>query len=163
MNRRYDYVGPAEIRDAVRPNSGGRPITSPDDLAAWMNEQEQAERENPFTFVIDISGTLRVAPQRSEHVACAGGAPVLSAGEITFSHDGSHWLVTEISNQSTGYCPDASSWGAVEAALDRASIRHPGGFTHPIVFRLCPQCRQRNIVKDDDFFCAICEAPLPAT
>ncbi|MFB4307355.1 hypothetical protein [Actinomadura sp. GTD37] len=82
MNRRYDYVGPAEIRDDVRPDNGGRPITSLDDLAAWLNGQRQAEREDPFTFVIDVDETLRVAPQRSEHVACAGGGPVLSAGEI---------------------------------------------------------------------------------
>jgi hypothetical protein len=120
VNRRYDYVGPAEIRGELRSSSGGRPV------------------------------------------ACAGGDPVLSAGEITFSQDDGRWPVLEISNQSTGYCPDVGSWGAVAAALDRAAIHHPGGFTHPIVFRLCLQCRQRNIVKDDHFFCAICEAPLPS-
>lgn len=163
MNRRYEYVGPAEIRDHVRSDIGGRPITSLDDLAAWLNEQGRAEREDPFTFVIDVNGTLRVAPQRSEHVACAGGDAVLSAGEITFSRDGGRWLVVEISNQSTGYCPDIPSWVAVEAALDRADIHHPGCFTHPIVFRLCLRCRERNIVKDDHFVCALCEAPLPST
>lgn len=26
--------------------------------------------DEPFTFVIDLDGTLRLAPRRSEHVAC---------------------------------------------------------------------------------------------
>jgi hypothetical protein len=109
-----------------------------------------------------MNGILRLAPQRSEHVACAGGGPVLSAGEITFAEDHGHWRADEISNQPTGYCPDPTSWTAVQAALDRAGLRHPGAFTHPIVFRRCPQCRQRNIVKDDHFVCAVCQAPLPS-
>ena len=37
----------------------------------------------PITFVIGVDGVLRVADRRSEHVACAGGGDVLSAGELT--------------------------------------------------------------------------------
>ena len=92
------------------------PITSHDDLAAWLNEQPGSERSEPFTFVIDMTGILRLAPQRSEHAACAGGGPVLSAGEITFAEDHGHWRADEVSNQSTGYCPDLTSWTAVQAA-----------------------------------------------
>jgi hypothetical protein len=29
-------------------------------------------------------------------------------------------------------------------------------------FRRCPQCDERNLVREDDFACAICEAELPA-
>lgn len=159
----YNYVGPAEILDQVRPGRHGRAITSHDDLAAWLEEQNEHEREEPFTFIVDLNRTLRLAPQRSEHVACAGGNPVLSAGEITFAQQQNHWLVREISNQSTGYCPDVTSWAAVETTLDRAGLGHPHTFTNPIVFRRCPQCRQRNIVKDDHFACAVCDAPLPST
>lgn len=161
--RHYHYVGPADIRDRVASDGHGRSITSHDELIAWMAEQPADERDEPFTFVIDTTGTLRLAPQRSEHVACAGGEPVLSAGEITFAGDREHWLVHEVSNQSTGYCPDPTSWTAVQAALARAGLDHPGAFTHPIVFRRCSQCRQRNIVKDDHFVCAVCQSPLPST
>lgn len=156
-------MGPAEILDQVRDGRRGSAITSYDDLAGWLAAQDEREWEAPFTFVVDLAGTLRLAAQRSEHVACAGGEAVLSAGEITFTLDGGRWLVSEISNQSTGYCPDVTSWPAVEAALDVAGLDHPRAFTYPIVFRRCPRCHQRNIVKDDHFVCAICEAPLPST
>jgi hypothetical protein len=65
------------------------------------------------------------------------------------------------SNQSTGYCPDPDCWPAVAAALDRAGIPHPGRFTVEVIFRRCPSCGERNLVKDDWFVCALCEAELP--
>ncbi|MEU6730442.1 hypothetical protein ABZ917_42625 [Nonomuraea wenchangensis] len=34
-----------------------------------------------------MDGVLLLAPRRSEHVACAGGRPVLSAGEISFARE----------------------------------------------------------------------------
>ncbi|MFI0445011.1 S1 RNA-binding domain-containing protein [Actinomadura sp. 6N118] len=160
--RRYRYVGPDEIRAQVRSEGMGHPITSRDDLATWIARQDGQEQEEPFTFVIDETAALRLAAQRSEHVVCAGGEPVLSAGEITFARTGDGWRVSEISNQSTGYCPDVSSWNAVQAALDNAGLDHPGAFTVPIVFRRCLHCGQLNIVKDDHFYCAVCDEPLPA-
>ncbi|MDN3358888.1 hypothetical protein [Actinomadura sp. DC4] len=156
--RRYRYVGPLDVLAAVRPGREGRAIGSQDDLAAWLGLQGSSE---PFTFVVDLAGVLRLAPRRSEHVACAGGSAVLGAGEITFARDGERWAVEDISNQSTGYCPDLTSWAAVRHALDRAGLAHPGRFTAPIVFRLCPGCHERNLVKDGHFACAICGAALP--
>ncbi|WP_433324668.1 hypothetical protein [Spirillospora sp. CA-294931] len=155
----YRYVGPAEIADALPPGSGGHAIGSPSALAAWAAATDLAE---PFTFVVGLDGVLRLAPRRSEHVACAGGGPVLGAGEITLARDGAGWAVTEISNQSTGYCPDPGCWPEVAAALDRAGLARPGGFTQPFVFRRCPGCGERNLVKDADFTCALCEADLPS-
>jgi hypothetical protein len=38
--------------------------------------------------VIDAKGNLLLAERCSEHVACAGGGPVLSAGEIFFRVSG---------------------------------------------------------------------------
>jgi len=61
------------------------------------------------TFVIDQSGTLLVADRQSEHVACAGRQPVLSAGEMTFLVSGKVVEMAEVSNQSTGYCPEPES------------------------------------------------------
>src|SRR5512139_1848266 len=107
---RYRYVGPAEILAVVRPGCAGLPIRSSGELSGWLLSRDTGERTEPFTFVIDLAGVLRLAPQRSEHVACAGGEPVLSAGEIRFEHHGGQSAVMEISNQSTGYCPDVTSW-----------------------------------------------------
>jgi len=156
--RRYRYVGPLDVLAAVRPGSEGQAIGSLSDLGAWLGAHEPDE---PFTYVVDLAGVLRLAPRRSEHVACAAGAPVLGAGEITFAREAGRWTVGEVSNQSTGYCPDLTSWAAVRHALDRAGVAHPGGFTLPIEFRRCPECHERNLVKDHDFVCALCGADLP--
>ncbi|MFC0041928.1 hypothetical protein [Actinomadura rayongensis] len=141
----------------------GHPITSPADLTEWLARQDASDRREPFTFVIDQSTTLRLAPRRSEHVVCAGGAPVLSAGEITFEPDGTGWRVSEISNQSTGYCPEPHFYAAVQSALDAAALDHPGRFTVPFIFRRCESCSQFNVVKDDHYVCAICDEPLPTS
>ncbi|WP_285497246.1 hypothetical protein [Actinomadura sp. NBRC 104425] len=98
----YEYVGPEEIARRVD-GVVGRPVRSPADLDQWLAER----RDEPFTFVVDAGGTLLLAPRRSEHVACAGARPVLAAGEIAFAADGGRWAANEITNQSTGYCPDA--------------------------------------------------------
>ncbi|MEE1782508.1 hypothetical protein PUR71_06170 [Streptomyces sp. SP17BM10] len=141
-----------------------------------MNERTAAELAEPFTFVVGLSGFLRLAPRRSEHVVCAGGESVLSAGEIRFEQgdfersdfersDGagfSGWTAAEISNQSTGYCPDVVSWPAVAAALERIGVRHSGGFTYGVVFRRCPGCRGLNVVREGSFVCVFCDGDLPA-
>jgi hypothetical protein len=80
---------------------------------------------------------------------------------MTFAHAETGWRVTDVTNQSTGYCPDPDSWSAVSRALDRARVPHPGDFTDKVVFRRCPACAERNIVRDDDFTCALCNSALP--
>ena len=146
--RRYAYVGPADIR--ARGGAPGTPIRSRADLGAFASGE-------PLTFVVDTNGVLRVADRRSEHVACAGGGEVLSAGELTPAGG----AIVDISNQSTGYCPEPESWPAVASALDAAGIAHPGRFTFEVVFRRCTKCRERNLVKDDWFECAMCGSALP--
>ena len=91
----------------------------------------------------------------------AGGWDVLAAGEMTFVPAGSGWHVVEVTNQSTGYCPDPDSWPAVGRALDRLAVQHPGDFTDKVVFRRCPTCGERNIVREDDFTCGLCDSALP--
>jgi DNA-directed RNA polymerase subunit RPC12/RpoP len=156
--RAYRYVGPPEVLAQVRAETQGRPIATHADLESWL---ASCGDEDPFTFVIDVDGVLRLASRRSEHVVCAGGEEVLAAGEIAFAGDGGGWVVSEVSNQSTGYCPDPDCWPAVADALDRAGVPHPGEFTAPLVFRRCPACAQRNLVKDADYVCAVCGAELP--
>ncbi|MFC7548727.1 hypothetical protein [Plantactinospora sp. GCM10030261] len=158
--RSYRYVGPVDVL-ASGSREDGRRIDSAGDLAEWLATLNPAERAEPHTFVVDDTGGLRLAPRRSEHVACAGGRPVLSAGEITFARQDTGWTVTEVSNQSTGYCPEPSSWPVVAAACDRAGLPHPGGFTTAFEFRRCSACGQLAIVKDDDLTCAACGGELP--
>ncbi|MGW5636774.1 hypothetical protein [Streptomyces sp. NPDC003832] len=160
--RSYGYVGPVELKDEVRADGGGRRIGSASDFAGWVAEQTAAELAEPFTFVVDVDGVLRLAPRRSEHVACAAGGRVLSAGEIGFVREAGRWAVSEVSNQSTGYCPDVTSWAQVARALDAVGLRRPSGFTHEIVFRRCPDCQEHNIVRENDFVCVFCGGALPA-
>jgi len=86
----------------------------------------------------------------------------LSTGLIFFALDRNDVRVAEITNQSTGYCPEPESWPAVAQALDRAGIEHPGEFTTVCVFRRCEGCGSRNIVKDGWFHCDVCGRALPA-
>ncbi|MFF8654568.1 hypothetical protein [Streptomyces huasconensis] len=156
----YEYVGPAEIRDSI-PLEGGCRVRSTEDLDRFMASREPDERGELFTFVIDVSGDLRVAPRRSEHVACAGGGMVLAAGEIGFSPSPGRWAVTYASNQSTGYCPSPTSWPAVRRALEQAGIEPGSGFTHPVIFRRCTTCHEWNTVKELFFVCVFCDSDLP--
>lgn len=71
-------------------------------------------------------------------------------------------MVTQISNQSTGYCPEPTSWATVAPALDRAGLPVPDDFTDVFGFRRCPDCGQINIVKDDHYACGVCGSRLPA-
>ena len=158
MMRRYHYVGPAELRSL--PRTVSVVLAAPADLDRWLAEQRGPEVDEPFTFVVTLDGALRLAPRRSEHVTCADGQDVLAAGEMAFVKTGGGWAVGSVSNQSTGYCPDPSSWPAVAAALERAGIGHPGSYTSEIVFRMCGACGERTIVRDGDFTCALCDSAL---
>lgn len=86
-----------------------------------------------------------------------------AAGEMTIIDlDGDRPRVTEVSNQSTGYCPEPDCWPAVQLALELAGIFHPESWTASFIFRSCPSCGERNLVKDDWYVCALCDAPLPS-
>lgn len=150
--RRYAYVGPEAIRERHAGDAPGTPIRSAAELARLTTSTIV------LTYVVTLDGVLRVADRRSEHVACAGGGPVLAAGELTATHAGA---VIEASNQSTGYCPEPSCWTALRDALERAGIEHPGQLTREFVFRRCPACHERNLVKDGWFECSLCGAELP--
>ena len=162
MDRLYQYVGPKEIRNRVIESNRGFHPDTVSELRDWLGKLTKDRRPDgaiTLTFVIDETAKLRLAPRRSEHVACAGGGRVLSAGEMTFSSELDE--VVEVTNQSTGFCPEPSSWPHVERELDRLGILHPGQFTSRVTFRKCPRCGQRNLVKDDWFQCETCGADLP--
>ena len=143
---------------------GGRHIGSPSELRSLLSEgYGPAARKELIaaTFVIDAEGRLRLADRHSEHVACASGNPVLSAGEMFFASAREIIVVEEVSNLSTGYCPEPRSWYAVGEALDWLGVSHPGRFTTEVVFRRCPECGERNVVKDAWFECQVCGGELP--
>jgi hypothetical protein len=163
MSRLYPYLGSADVRRRVAGQPAGRPLGSPADLLERLG---QLEPEGPgnwvCTFVVDPPGYLRLADRHTEHVACSGGEPVLSAGEIWWAVRGGCCEAVALSNQSLGFCPEPQSWPAVAAALERLGAKHPGGFTTEMTFRRCPGCGQINLVKDGWFHCGVCDAPLPA-
>jgi hypothetical protein len=158
---RYRYVGPADLSAQASLGAGGQLIRSRKEFDDWIGAVDTREIAEPFTYVVDVEGVLRLAPRRSEHVACAVGGEVLAAGEIAFARSAAGWVVSEVSNQSTGYCPDLSCWSAIASALDRAGLQRPDGFTSEFVFRRCPDCFYLNVVKEEDFVCCLCGEDLP--
>jgi hypothetical protein len=162
MPKMYKYVGPAEILARRRSAPKGVSIKNSIDLRDWTKATVQGRAsEVVATYVIDKDGNFLIADRRSEHVACAGGGLVRAAGEMTFNVDGDEISVIEVSNQSTGYCPEPESWPQVVVALDRIPLAHPGRFTLEIVFRRCNSCSQINVVKDNWFVCVFCGKELP--
>jgi hypothetical protein len=165
MRRCYGYIGSKSIAQAIAGQAAGAPIRSVADLERWI----QDTRQQPdlwglivATFVITEDGTLRLADRHSEHVACAGGGVVRSAGEMGLARGTAGWEVREVSNQSTGYCPEPTSWPEVANVLEAIPLLHPAHFTRAYRFRRCPACRQLNLIKDEVFACAVCDGELPA-
>ena len=147
-HRQYQYVGPVEIRDSARTQPRGVAVRTAEDVANWLRSHPTERLVSEAwiaTFTIGADEILYLAPRRSEHVACAAGGPVLSAGEITIDDE---LNVIEISNQSTGFCPEPESWHSVETVLDRIGLQHPREFTTAVIFRRCTKCGERSIVKD---------------
>ena len=165
--RRYPYVGDESVREFVEGCPEGEVIDDLRILRCWLEAaDDDREPGGNVTFVVDLLGRLRLAPRRSEHVACAGGGEVLAAGEIAFEV-GAHGRVdvVTLTNQSTGYCPDESCFAAVAQALDRLAgdgeLHRPESFTEAFVFRRCEACGERNLVKEGWFVCDLCGADLP--
>ncbi len=160
----YPYVGPPQLAKHANSDTPRLHVDHAETLAKWLIEQPDMSVEDSLTvtFVILPDG-LWIADRHSEHIACARGGPVHSAGEMTFVLDRRrHSVVLDyVTNQSTGFCPEPESWPAVQAALDAAGILHPGGFSAEMIFRRCPKCSAINIVKDGWFECELCGAELP--
>ena len=163
--RIYKHLNPGAV-DAHPTDSTRARIASPADLHDWLDFLRSRSRlsdELTVTFIVDTDGFLWVADRHSEHAACAQGRDVLSAGELTFAMTRGAAVVSSATNQSLGYCPEAESWPAVAAALTRAGVEHPEGFTAELTFRLCSSCGAKNVVKDDWFECGVCETALSRT
>ena len=158
----YFYVGSQEIRKKVDKRYEGCTITHVKDVKAWVADTNQDLRHGMViaTFIINEQEHLVISDRHSEHVMCAGGRNVLSAGEITFSFEDGEILVSDISNQSTGYCPKPTSWEVVETVLDKIGLEHPPYFTRAYEFRYCEKCDSKNLIKEDIYECAVCGSEL---
>ena len=165
--RLYSYVSPKWIAEQLALQPIGFLISTPDDIRSWIKQTNQSLTDNIViaTFIIDALGNLRIAERHSEHFVCAGGQPVQSAGEITFQID-SDIEIIEVSNQSTGYCPEPKSWSSVVLTLEKIGLKPPPDFIPDFMFtfefRRCVHCRSLNLVKEI-FVCSICDLPLSHT
>jgi hypothetical protein len=163
LYREYRYVGPSEIVKHLSAVSGRVLVQSANDVLNWIAETHQRSEYDELivaTFVVDTQGRLWINDRRSEHVHCAAGQNVLSAGEMAFELSDDVITVAEVSNQSTGYCPEPESWPAVGQALAAANTPHPTDFTMKCIFRLCENCGTKNLIKDDWYVCGVCQSPL---
>ncbi|MEO1228023.1 MAG: hypothetical protein AAFZ18_03890 [Myxococcota bacterium] len=161
MRKLFDYVGPPDLVARARDGTGGLAVGSAVQLEAALASLEASilEEHGWLTYTVSSADVLHLAPRRTEHVECARGGPVSAAGEIRFAADG---RLLEVTNNSTGFCPDAVCWETVADVLSRLGLEVPERWTFEAIFRLCKQCGQRNLVKDDWFYCRACDAPLPA-
>jgi len=163
-SRAYTYVGPSEIKERSQRGPDCLQVRDAELLLPWLRAflpRGRTQGEIPVTFIIDPEQELWIADRRSEHVACADGGDVLAAGEMIFSVTGMRVEVVEITNQSTGYCPEPESWGMVAAVLDHLGIPHPDCFTAEFHFRRCDHCQTITLIKEGVFECAVCNSPLP--
>ena len=131
-----------------------------EDFAAWLH-RAYGGGQVTLTYVVMCCGELRVSDRHTEHVSCARGRSVLAAGELTVLASGRRVDVVEISNQSTGYCPEPSCFEEVARALYESGLVPPKRFSHAFVFRRCPNCEGIVLIKEDAFECAECEVDLP--
>jgi hypothetical protein len=165
MNKLYSYIGPKEIRERVSLDIPGKIILSQRDVIDWIASTDQKIDKNnsvTATYVINDQYFLLISDRHDEHVACAGGKSVFSAGEITFEIIHDKVKISQITNQSTGYCPEPSSWPSVDKALSRTDLKYPAAFTSEFKFRRCLNCQTINIIKEEFFFCAVCDSQLPS-
>lgn len=159
------YVGPDGIRRRAADRPPGTEVRAPADLQRWLTGVEAFDLARGLivaTYVVDGGVALRLANRRVEHVVCAGGEPVLAAGELTLTREPdapAGWAVTEISNQSTGYCPPPSTWDAVALALDRVPLPRPAGWTLRCEFARCADCGQQHLL-DGETACLVCGGDL---
>jgi hypothetical protein len=160
MQRAYRYVGPKDLMSLATSDIARCEPRDPAELLRWLREQGLTAPMT-LTYVVTADGALRVSPRNAEHVACARGESVVAAGELTLGVVQDHLHVQGVTNQSTGYCPEASCFLEVASALKRLGLEPPTELTHEFIFRRCTSCQTIAIVKEDDFECASCGAELP--
>ncbi len=165
--KKYKFVGNSELLQFIDPKLMGHHIKSTKDIENWIKINHQKfdfNVEITATFVIDLDFNLLINDRHSEHIVCANGKEVFSAGEITFKLlKNKTIIISKITNQSTGYCPSSASWDAVKISLEKTDILFPEFFTTFFEFRICEKCHWINVIKDEYFVCLNdnCQNELP--
>ncbi len=166
--KEYEYVGPQKILQTIKAKYRGKVIAESEEIHNWIRANHKTAKAGDVvicTFTINLQGKLVIADRHSEHVQCAFGENVISAGEIAFVVEKKGGIsVDSITNQSTGYCPSPESWFEVEKALKKIpklkGLSLLKSFEPKFVFSYCPDCKTRQIVKDEFYFCLECEQEL---
>ncbi len=164
--KKYSYLGPAEDLEMAAKEKTGVRIRHAQDVLDWIASEQPLQSstgELMATYVVTARRELRLADRHAEHVVCAGGEKVLAAGEIGFVLDRGRLSVSEVTNQSTDYCPEPACWKYVKKSLKKAGIENPGAFTVAYIFRRCEKCDTLNLVKDEWYVCAVCDQDLSKT
>ena len=162
-SRLYQYVGSSAFIPAPDQFPPRLRLDDLDELKSWMVEnRDQIDLEEciPATYIVDDVGHFWIADRGSEHVACARVGKVQAAGEVFFSGLEEVPYIDRITNQSTGYCPEASCWSAVLEAFEAINIPFPENFDPAFEFRNCESCGTLNLIKEDYFVCMCCGAEL---
>jgi len=163
MLKTYRYVGWSSIRDNLPKISNRHHVISSDLVKVWLTKTKQPKNPDDtitVTFIVDTDNRLWINDRHSEHVLCADGGEVLSAGEMTFEIIDTQVEIVSVTNQSTGYCPEPDTYSAVRRILSKTNISHPLQLTTAYQFRRCDECETTNIIKDDWFVCGVCDADL---
>lgn len=158
MVKVYEYVGPCRLLALVGQMAPGDVVVSWEDVRRWC----VGVQRRTLTYVVDVRKRLLIADRHCEHVVCAGGGPVLCAGELTLSLEGEQWIVDEVSNQSTGFCPQVESWSVMDEVLSGLGCAYPQWWTMACEFRTCEACQALVLVKEGWFECVFCQAALPS-
>jgi hypothetical protein len=160
----YSFVGPPQIRMSADFETPRHEVKNAAALLQWARQMDGAIkglRDFVFTYVVLPEQRLFVADRRSEHVACARGDAVLTAGELFVSLVNGRLQVDGASNLSTGYCPEPGSWRALQLALEGTDLGSLEGFEPSFEFRRCEWCEQNCLIKDEVFECPGCNVELP--
>ena len=162
MVKLYNYIGSPENLALIGYQQRRIKVTSLDAVRAWIAETGQELEHNilTVTFIVDATGKLWISDRRSEHVVCAAGGPVCSAGELAFEILDKFISLSSVTNLSTGFCPEPNSWPTVAKELVRIGLQVPNGFGPGFDFRRCAVCGTTNTVKEGWFFCAQCDSEL---
>ena len=152
----FQYVGPRRLYSLASQTPKGKLLSGFNALREWIRKTNEPE-EIWATYVVSLDCNVLIAERQYEHVTCAGRQDVLGAGEVLLSADAE---IMEISNYSTGYCPDVTSIHATQRAFARCCSTQFSGFSYAAEFRKCSDCGARNVVRDSWFFCAVCDSPL---
>ena len=108
---------------------------------------------------MEISAWLIGPPNTSAVWAVARSCRLANSSSRSSSARPSESRRHQTSPQDSAQNPNPRRWSLRPSIW--LGVPHPGRFTQEIVFRRCPACEERNVVKDGWFVCGLCGAELP--